>query len=140
MSGVAQAPPDDRLIVDHLRRRFGDAVAVYRFGSSAHGLARAESDVDLAVLAGSRIAAEVRFDTQETLAAELHADVDLVDLRGASTVMAMQVVSTGTLLYEGDAVARGAFEDLTFSAYARLNEERRGILQRVAEEGTIYGR
>jgi hypothetical protein len=27
-----------------------------------------------------------------------------------------------------------------YSAYARLNEERRAILERVAAEGTVYGR
>lgn len=32
------------------------------------------------------------------------------------------------------------FEDLTFGAYARLNEERRGILDRVAAEQAVYGR
>jgi predicted nucleotidyltransferase len=31
-------------------------------------------------------------------------------------------------------------EDLTYGVYARLNEERRGILERVAAEGTVYGR
>jgi len=63
-----------------------------------------------------------------------------VDLRAASTVMAMQVVGPGTVLYESDPEERGRFEDLTFSLYARLNEERRGILDRVAREGSVYGR
>jgi hypothetical protein len=54
--------------------------------------------------------------------------------------MAMQVIAAGRLLYETDAAARGRFEDYTFGAYARLNEERRGILDRVAAEGTVYGR
>jgi hypothetical protein len=66
--------------------------------------------------------------------------VDLVDLRSATTVMASQIVTTGVLLYDGDPAARGRFEDYVYSAYARLNEERRGILQRIAAEGTVYGR
>ena len=81
-----------------------------------------------------------RFDLQERLAASLGRDVDLVDLAVASPVMAIQVVAHGQLLYDGDSAVRGRFEDLTFGAYARLNEERRGILERVAAEGTIYGR
>ena len=44
------------------------------------------------------------------------------------------------MLLDNDASARGHFEDLTYGVYARLNEERRGILQRVAAEGTVYGR
>ncbi len=131
---------EDQAILSALRQRLGDPVAVYRFGSSADGSARAESDVDLAILATTPLSTELRFDVQEQLAMLLHRDVDLVDLTAASTVMAMQVVTTGTVLYEGNAAARGEFEDRVFSAYVRLNEERRGILQRIDEEGTIYGR
>lgn len=70
----------------------------------------------------------------------MHQSVDLVDLRVASPVMAIQVIGTGRVLLDNDASARGRFEDLTYGVYARLNEERRGILQRVAAEGTVYGR
>ena len=49
-------------------------------------------------------------------------------------------MARGQLLYDGDSAARGRFEDLTFGLYARLNEERRGILERVRAEGTVYGR
>ncbi len=63
-----------------------------------------------------------------------------MDLAVASPVMAIQVVARGELLYDGEPEARGRFEDRAFGAYARLNEERRGILERVAAEGTVYGR
>jgi hypothetical protein len=70
----------------------------------------------------------------------LRQDVDLIDLRAASPVMAIQVIGKGRLLVDQDAAARGHFEDLTYGAYARLNEERRGILERVAAERSVYGR
>jgi predicted nucleotidyltransferase len=130
----------NRVIIDRLRRAFPDLVAVYLFGSTAQGTATPTSDADVAVLARERMAPERRFDAQEALAAEIGRDVDLVDLAGASPVMAIQVITTGELLYDGDSDARGRFEDRTFGAYARLNEERRGILERIASEGTIYGR
>jgi len=123
-----------------LRRALPALVAVYRFGSSAAGEKRPESDIDLAFMATAPLDPVVRFDLQQDLASVLKQEVDLVDLRAASPVMAMQVISTGRLLYDADPGARGAFEDLTYSAYARLNEERRAILQRVAAEGTVYGR
>lgn len=126
----------DRVIVEHLRTALPGIVAIYRFGSTAHGVATQSSDIDIAVLAQSPIPADIRFDLQEQLAAKLGRDVDLVDVATTSPVMAIQVVAHGTLLYEGDSAARGQFEDLTFSIYARLNEERRGILERVATEGT----
>lgn len=137
---AADLVDQNRVIVEHLRRAFDDVVAVYRFGSTAQGTASSTSDADLAVLTRARVAPERRFDVQEALAAAIGRDVDLVDLASASPVMAIQVITSGHLLYDGDSDARGRFEDLTFGAYARLNEERRGILERVAAEGTVYGR
>jgi len=131
---------EDRLIVDTLGRTVDDLVAIYRFGSRVHGVATSSSDTDVAVLARARLSAERRFEIQEALAALVGHDVDLVDLASASPVMAMQVIARGQLLHDVDADARGKFEDLTFGTYARLNEERRGILERVAAEGTVYGR
>ncbi|MGE3842846.1 MAG: nucleotidyltransferase domain-containing protein [Vicinamibacterales bacterium] len=127
-------------IVELLRGELDDVIAVYRFGSTAHGTASTRSDTDIAVLAPKRLPPDLRFDTQERLATILGSDVDLVDLAAATPVMAVQVIGRGDLLYEGDRVARGQFEDWALGAYARLNEERRGILERVKSEGTVYGR
>jgi predicted nucleotidyltransferase len=134
------AESQDAVIIGHLSGAVGDLVAVYRFGSTANGTSSATSDIDVAVLAQTRLTPERRFEIQEALAEKLGCDVDLVDLAAASTVMAMQVVANGTLLYEAAGDARGLFEDYTFSAYARLNEERRSILDRVRAEGSVYGR
>jgi predicted nucleotidyltransferase len=131
---------ENRTIVDLLRDAIDDLIAVYRFGSTVDGRAHPASDTDLAVLARTAIPSVARFDVQERLAASLGRDVDLVDLAVASPVMAIQVVARGQLLYDEDSAARGRFEDLTFGTYARLNEERRGILERIATEGSVYGR
>ncbi len=130
----------DRVIVDEIRTVPGDPIAVYRFGSTAHGTTHHGSDTDIAVLMRQRLSPQSRFDLQERIAARLGHDVDLVDLAVASPVMAIQIVAGGRLLYDGDSITRGLFEDRVFGAYARLNEERRGILERVAAEGTVYGR
>ena len=134
----------NRVIVRQLRDALDGLIAVYRFGSTARGTpsitTSSTSDTDIAVLGHARLSDVRRFALQEALAASIGGDVDLVDLRRASPVMAIQVVAHGQLLYDGDACARGQFEDLTFSTYARLNEERRGILDRIADEGTVYGR
>lgn len=131
---------EDRALVDLLREAVAGLIAVYRFGSTAEGVSHPGSDTDVAVLARAPIPAVARFDLQERLASRLGRDVDLVDLAAASPVMAIQIVARGRLLYDGDSDTRGRFEDLTFGTYARLNEERRGILERIAAEGTVYGR
>lgn len=123
-----------------IRAEIRDLVAVYLFGSLADGSERPGSDVDLAFLAPRQVEPARRFDLQERLASALQRNVDLVDLASATTVMRMQVVSRGKVLAEFDPVERERFEDFVYSSFARLNEERKGILDRVAREGTVHGR
>jgi uncharacterized protein len=73
------------------------------------------------------------------LAIQFHRDVDLVDLHSASTVMRMQILSTGTCLIAEGEGARRAFEMYAYSDYARLNEERREILKGITTRGLVYG-
>ncbi len=130
---------DNALLIELVKQAIPDLIALYRFGSQAKGSARPESDVDLAVLARHPIPALRRFELAQELAAQLHRDVDLVDLRSASTVMRMQVISTGECLDAPNESARREFEMYVYSDYARLNEERREILKRVSASGFIYG-
>jgi predicted nucleotidyltransferase len=131
---------DDGLVIETLRAALPDVSAIYRFGSTATGQAGKESDVDIAVLPAAPIEPTFRWNLQERLAVALHRPVDLVDLLQASTVMRMQVLESAILLFDSDPAARLRFETSACSAYARLNEERRAILDQVRREGTVYGR
>jgi predicted nucleotidyltransferase len=130
---------DDPALIERLRQSVSGLIALYRFGSQVTGTARPDSDVDLAILTRDPIPAMRRFELAQDLAIQLHCDVDLVDLRSASTVMRMQVISTGTCLDAPDEQARREFEMYVYSDYARLNEERRDILKRIAAHGLVYG-
>lgn len=66
-------------------------------------------------------------------------DVDLVDLRAASTVLRARVIAEGERLFCAAESLCAEFEDVAFSAYARLNEERRAILQDIQQRGSVYG-
>lgn len=130
---------DDERLIEYVRRAIPDLIALYRFGSQAKGEARQSSDVDLAVLARDPIPNPRRFELAQELAVQLHRDVDLVDLRTASAVMRMQVISTGECLEAQDDPERREFEMYAFSDYARLNEERRNIVKDIKNRGLIYG-
>ena len=80
-----------------------------------------------------------RFELAQDLAIQFHRDIDLVDLRSASTVMRMQILSTGTCLTAEDEAARRVFEMYVYSDYARLNEERRELLKGITKRGLVYG-
>ena len=131
---------NDAEAVRLIREAVDDVIAVYRFGSSVAGEDRPDSDVDLAFLAPCPLDPMKRFELQERLAVALGRNVDLVDLRSASTVMRMQVVSKGVVLATVEPEERDRFEDYVYSSYTRLNEERRAILERVLQERTVHGR
>jgi predicted nucleotidyltransferase len=129
---------NDTGLVEYIKKSIPDLIALYRFGSQAKGTARPDSDVDLAVLSRVALSELRRFELAQELSTQLHRDVDLVDLRSASTVMRMQVISTGECLFTVSDRLQGEFEDLVYSTYARLNEERREILNDVRTRGSVY--
>ena len=131
---------DHEEIVRLLVEAVPDLIAGYRFGSEVSAQARPTSDVDLAILACQPLPSVRRFELEQELAGVLRRDVDLVDLRAATTVMRMQVISTGECLYSGDDSERQRFEAYVYSSYVRLNEERREILKDARERGLVYGR
>ena len=57
----------------------------------------------------------------------------------APTVLRLQVINEGLVLFERGAAERAFFEAVTLAAYARLNEERRGILDDVKKRGRVLG-
>jgi predicted nucleotidyltransferase len=83
----------DRVIVDCLRQPLDELVVEYRFGSTAAGTTSRTSDIDVAGLLRAHIPSARRFDAQERLAGRLDGDVDFVDLRAASPVVAIQVIA-----------------------------------------------
>lgn len=115
-----------------------DVAAIYLFGSRARGDSHGVSDVDIAVLGSGPLDALECFDLQQKLAGILHAPVDLVDLRSASTVLRVQVLRDAALLHDGAPNERAHFEATALGAYARLNEERREILEDVKKGGRVY--
>jgi predicted nucleotidyltransferase len=112
---------------------------VYLFGSVARGDANRESDVDLAVLSGQPLSAVTRFDLEGRLEEKLRRSVDLIDLRKASAVFRVPILKDATLLHEADPRRRAEFECFAFSNYARLNEERAGILEDIRRSGRVHG-
>lgn len=131
---------ENSVAIASLRGALPDLVAIYRFGSTTRGEARADSDLDFAVLPAAPLDPVHRFALEQDLASQLRRDVDLVDLARASTVMRVQVVAAAPPIFVGDQSARAMFEMYAYANYARLNEERRPILERIAREGSIHGR
>lgn len=132
---------DDRTedVLTILKRELPSLVAVYAFGSAGTVAERADSDLDLAFLTHEAVDPVRVFDLAGRLSTVMGRDVDLVDLSRSSTVMRAQVVSSGVCILDGDRIARQHFEIYAYSSYARLNEERSGILADIRSRGAIHG-
>ena len=117
-----------------------DAEAVYLFGSRADGRARDDSDLDIAVLGAAPLSPLRRFEMQRELSALLGHDVDLVDLFAATTVLRLEVVTRGKLLYRRDADRTLDFEARVLGEYAELMDATRDLRMAVRDRGQVYAR
>lgn len=134
---------DDRL--RRLALRFAaDATvaAAYLYGSRARGDARPGSDVDLAVILGSKLSPAERWRRRlallEAAAGELGSDaVDLVVLEEAPAPLAHRVVRDGRLLVDTDPRRRVEVVEDVFRRYLDEAPLRRaldeGLRARIAE-------
>lgn len=105
------------------------------FGSAFSGRMLPESDIDIAYLSEKELSAYDIFMIGQELAGLLCRDVDLVDLKLVSTVFQARVITTGKVIHCNDDTRRMWFEMVTLKKYARLNEERRDIMDKLLERG-----
>jgi predicted nucleotidyltransferase len=122
-----------------LRRRWPPLLAVYLFGSVAQGQAGPQSDVDLALLLPGMAQPLALWDAAEELAALWGCQVDLLDLRAASTVMQYQIITSGRRLWALDAQA-ALYECFILSEKTALDSARAGLLHDIQQRGSVYGR
>lgn len=114
-------------------------LAVYAFGSRIRGDARPDSDLDLAVLVAGYADPVVLWELAGELSDAAGCQVDLLDLRAASTVMQYQIVTTGERWWSKDAQAP-IYEAAILSEKTALDTARAALLDDIRREGRIYGR
>lgn len=65
-------------------------------------------------------------------------NVDLIDLRAASTVMQYQVVTTGQRWWQRDSRA-AIYESTILNLKTSLDEARAGLIDDIEKRGTVHG-
>ena len=131
----------DRILL-HLNKRFPALMAVYAFGSRVqqHGLhAHSQSDLDLAVMVEGYAEPVLLFDVANELADICQCPLDLLDIRAASSVMQSQIWTQGQRWWAKDMRA-SLFEAAMLNEKLYLDAARQGLLNDIAQRGTIYGR
>jgi predicted nucleotidyltransferase len=130
--------PSVEMIIATLRTALPNLLAVYLFGSQASGHANSDSDTDLAILLDGTIEPMMLWNHAQQLATLLNSEVDLIDLRQASTVLQYQIITTGQRLWQADSQA-AIFESFILSEKTALDTARAGILADIQQRGSVYG-
>lgn len=131
--------PTKEFVIQELYCAFPNLLALYAFGSRIQGIANAQSDLDLAVLIEGYADPIQLFEMANQLADQLGYEVDLLDMRAASTIMQYQILTTGERWWVKDALQAGLFETMVLSEKTNLDEARAGLLADIQARGNVYG-
>ncbi|MHA7880163.1 MAG: type VII toxin-antitoxin system MntA family adenylyltransferase antitoxin [Saccharospirillum sp.] len=125
-------------IQDLLQHELPELMGIYLFGSQAQQAAGPESDVDLAVLVEGYVGPLRLWELSNSLANQFGIEVDLVDLRAASTVMQHQVLTTGQRWWR-----RGPetdhFELFVLSEKFDMDIWRKPLIDQIQQQGQVHG-
>ncbi len=132
----------DEALLSQLTDRIIERTSAYiviLFGSAAQNRVREDSDYDFAFLTDKTLSEYEVFCIAQELGNIAERDVDLIDLSKASTVFKANIIGTGKIIYSADEFRKHEFQIRSFKEYALLNEERQVILDRIKEDGKVYG-
>lgn len=129
---------DMNSVIDLLIKRVA-AYVIILFGSYGKGIARADSDIDLAYLGDKQLSDYENFMLAQEIAGLVGKDVDLLDLGRASTVIKAQIIAGGKVVYCGDEKRKADFFMKALKEYALLNDERAVVLREIERRGSVYG-
>lgn len=132
-----ELPPTQRLIRTAVLRQLPDIDVLYLFGSHAQGQAQQDSDLDLAVLPIAPLSSLARFHAQRELGVRLDRDVDLIDLHTANSVLRLEIIRHGRLLYHRDDSRTLDFEARVLSEYAEWMDATRDLRQAIYQRGIL---
>ena len=127
------------ILINQIKSSLPNVLAIYVFGSQITGHANENSDLDLAVLIDGQVEAFDLWDLASQLSEIAGCDVDLLNMRLASTVMQYQILQTGRTLWAKQPDA-GIFESFILSEKINLDVLRKELLEDIDQRGSIYAR
>ena len=129
----------EKIIIEILQDHFPNLKGVYLFGSRVNEEEiHQESDYDIAFLLEQPFDDNwKRFLISQELAKKLKAEVDLVDLQAANTVLRFQVVNYGKRIFTGDEYFCDYFDMTAMSMYQDFLFQRRDLFQAIKTRGQI---
>ncbi|GAB6178661.1 hypothetical protein JCM16814_35530 [Desulfobaculum senezii] len=105
------------------------------YGSASAGTMRADSDVDVAILADKPLSLEARLDIILELSLALGREVDVLDLHTAHGLILRQILTKGTVALKRSTVAYARLMKRMLLDYADMEPMRRTIVQNSLQRG-----
>ena len=117
---------------------FPEALGVWIYGSFAHGCARRDSDLDIAILPDRPIDAWKRLERAQDVAERVHREVDLVDLSTVSDLLRHEVVTGGLRAVARDPEHCDMFELVSVAKFLDQSLMLREWMKEIKERGSVY--
>ena len=111
---------------------------IYIFGSIVANRVRDDSDIDIAILTEKKIDEYQLYMVSQQLADELKREVDIVDLKDASTIFKAEIIKNGKLIYNSDNLGKMYYQLEVLREYTFLNERRQEIIDKLKKKVAKY--
>lgn len=115
--------------VEKIHQAIPEIIAIVIFGSYGTQYEKNSSDLDIAILAEKKISKIFLWKLAQEIAIKINRDVDLIDLRQASTVFKFHILTSGQLIDCANVKSFAFFETEAYSMYLHFQETRKEILE-----------
>ena len=116
---------------------FPEALGLWIYGSFAHGRARRDSDLDIAILPDRPLDSWERIERAQDVASGVHREVDLVDLNKVSDLLRYEVVTGGFRVSARDPERCDLFELASMGKFYDQSLMLKDWLHEIRERGSV---
>lgn len=126
--------PDSARITKLVQQELPQSRALWLFGSATRGDMQNDSDIDLAVTLPEPLDAQEKWELQIRLGRQLGFDVDLLDFARLPTIMQLQIIETGQLLFAKDPLATEMYNAFVRTEYLDIQRWRQPMIVQLAAD------
>lgn len=113
--------------------------AIVLFGSYARNRERQDSDIDIAIKPSEKIEKTKLLKLQTSIEEIIDTEIHLINLNEIEEDFRYDILITGKTLYARDEVQFIEYKLRAYSDYLELSEDRRIIVNKLKDGGTLYG-
>lgn len=113
--------------------------AILLFGSYAREKERPDSDIDIAIKPIMEIDKTKLRELQNAIEEAIDTDIHLINLNTIEEDFRYDILITGKILYQKDEASFWEYKLRAYSDYLELSEDRKIIVDKLKEGGTLYG-